>query len=129
MISLEKSNRRAAKSMLATPSKSASSAQNRALTIRRLYETYCSLCKRENALHPLTSTEFVDVIGGLETLGLVGEEARGFGVIKVNGTPSKKAVRGREERVVVSWVAEKEVEECLDGPGGGILRGLLRGVD
>ena len=129
LISLEKSNRRAAKSMLATPSKSASSAQNRALTIRRLYETYCSLCKRENALHPLTSTEFVDVIGGLETLGLVGEEARGFGVIKVNGTPSKKAVRGREERVVVSWVAEKEVEECLDGPGGGILRGLLRGND
>lgn len=129
LISLEKSNRCAAKAMLATPSKTSSSAQNRALTIRKLYESYCSLCKRENALHPLTSTEFVDVIGGLETLGLVGEEARGFGMSKVNGTPSKKAAKGREERVVVSWVAEKEVEECLDGLGGGILRGLLRGDD
>ena len=115
--------------MLATPSKSSSSAQNRALTIRGLYESYCALCKRENALHPLTSTEFVDVIGGLETLGLVGEEARGFGISKVKGTPSKKAAKGQEERIVVSWVAEKEVEECLDGPGGGILSGLLRGDD
>ena len=127
LISLEKSNRSNARTIPATPSKSSLSTRNTIITIRKLYETYCSLCKRENALHPLTSTEFVDVISGLETLGLVGEEGRGFSISKAKGTPSKKAAKGKEERSIVSWVAEKELEGCLDGPGGGILRGLLRG--
>ncbi len=87
--------------------------------MRRLYESYSALCKRENALHPLTATEFADVIGGLETLGLVGGEGgRGFG-----GTP-KKGKRA-EERFVICFVDEKEVLGCLEGVGGGILRGLL----
>lgn len=129
LISLEKSGRRAAKPLFATPSKTPSSSQHAAPTIRKLYATYCSLCKRENALHPLTGTEFVDVIGGLETLGLVGEDGRGFCIGKAKGTPSKRAAKGmaKEDRSVVSWVGEKEVEGCLEGPGGGILRGLLRG--
>lgn len=129
LISLEKSKRHATRPMFATPSKSSSTAHSTTPTIRKLYETYCLLCKRENALHPLTSTEFVDVIGGLETLGLVGEEGRGFGIGKAKGTPSTRAAKGKEERSVVSWVGEKEVEDCLNGPGGGILRGLLRGND
>ncbi|CAF9926059.1 MAG: AAA ATPase [Heterodermia speciosa] len=127
LISLERSIRREAKPLFATPTKTPSSSQITTPTIRKLYGTYCLLCKRDNALHPLTSTEFVDVISGLETLGLVGEEGRGFGVGKVRGTPGKKIGRGKEDRSVVSWVGEKEVEGCLEGPGAGILRGLLRG--
>lgn len=72
LISLDKSNRAAVRSIFATPSKTSTSAHNFAPTIRALYAAYCMLCKRENALHPLTSTEFADVISGLETLGLVG---------------------------------------------------------
>ena len=34
-----------------------------------------------------------------------------------------------EERRVVSWVSEDEVEACLEGVGGAILRGLLMGMD
>ena len=126
LISLEQSNRRAARPMFATPPKSATSKENTTPTIRKLYETYCTLCKRENALHPLTSTEFVDVVDGLETMGLVGEDTRGFGIAKGRGTRSKKAAKGKEDRSVVSWVGAKELEGCLEGPGGSILRRLLR---
>jgi len=115
LISHQKSGRKAASSIFATPSKKAAVAP----TVRRLHESYSALCKRENALHPLTATEFADVIGGLETLGLVGGEGgRGFG-----GTP-KKGKRA-EERCVICFVDEKEVLGCLEGVGGGILRGLL----
>lgn len=120
LISLEKSNRLRVHSISATPSKIIA-----APTIRKLYDTYFALCKRENALHPLTATEFVDVVGGLETLGLVGE-----GDIKLftRGTRGKRSAKG-QDRGVISFVQEAEVEECLEGVGGGILRGLLKGHD
>ena len=124
LISLEKSTRSAARRIFMTPSKAQTS---NAPTIRRLYETYTTLCKRENALHPLTKTEFADVISGLETLGLVGEAGRDFARAKGRGTPSKKAVMGKEDRSIVSWVAEKELEACLEGAGGAILKSLLKG--
>lgn len=125
LISLEKLNRRRYRSVMDTPSKT--SVMDTAPSIRKLYDTYCSLCKRENTLHPLTATEFTDVVGGLETLGLVGEgDGRGF----AKGTPRKKMKGGTgEERRVVSWVSEGEVEGCLEGVGGVILRGLLTGDD
>ncbi|KAL8819249.1 MAG: hypothetical protein Q9223_002280 [Gallowayella weberi] len=119
LISLEKRNRRSQRHpIFDTPSKSPATPH---ATIHKLYETYCLLCKRDNALHPLTAVEFCDVIGGLETLGLVGEGgAKGLG----KSTPSKKSGK-REDRRVSSWVSEKEFECCLDGAGGAILRGLL----
>ncbi|KAL8731741.1 MAG: hypothetical protein Q9166_003188 [cf. Caloplaca sp. 2 TL-2023] len=124
LISLEKKNRLSRRHpVLDTPSKSPG---NSSPTIRNLYETYCLLCKRENALHPLTAVEFCDVVGGLETLGLIGEgEARGLGKSTPNkSTPSKKLGK-REDKRVLSWVSEGEFEGCLDGAGGAILRGLL----
>lgn len=126
LIHLDKSNRAAARSIFVSPSHSSIAAHNSTPTIRRLYETYCTLCTRENALHPLTSTEFADVISGLETLGLVGEKGKGFAA-KAPRTPSKKGAKGTEERKVVSWVGEKEVEACLEGVGGNVLRGFLIG--
>ena len=59
------------------------------------------------------------------------EEKKGslFGV-KV-GTPSRqgKGMGGlvAEERRVVCFVDEKELEGCLDGVGGSLLQGLLIG--
>ena len=119
LLSHQKTSRKAVSSVFSTPSKASP-----APTVRMLYQTYCSLCRRDNALHPLTSTEFADVVSGLETLGLVGEEktGRGFGM-----TPSKKG-KGKgmgEEKRVVGFVDEKEVKSCLDGVSGGILRSLL----
>lgn len=123
LISLEKSNRRRCRSILDTPSKT--SAMSTAPSIRKLYDTYCSLCKRENTLHPLTATEFADVVGGLETLGLVGKgDARSFTRV----TAGKKAKGGAgDERRVVSWVSEGEIKGCLEGVSGTILKGLLLG--
>lgn len=120
LISHQKAIRKAPSSIFATPSKSST-----APSVRQLYVTYCTLCKRDNTLHPLTSTEFADVISGLETLGLLGEEKGGSGFKQMTGTPSNKTKRRGEERRVVSFVDEGEVKKCLDGVGGGILRSLL----
>ena len=117
-------SKKGACSVFATPSKCPP-----APTVRSLYETYCGLCKRDKALHPLTSTEFADVVSGLETLSLIGEEksGRGFGVVpSTPSTPSKKGKGGLgKEKRVVSFVDEAEVKSCLYGVGGGILRNLL----
>lgn len=121
LISLQKSNRCAHQSVFETPTKPSSSST--APTIRKLYEVYRGLCQRENSLHPLTATEFMDVIGGLETLGLLGnQDGKGF----ARRVGEKKGGKG-EERTVVSWVSESELAGCLDGEGGNILKGLLRG--
>lgn len=120
LIFLEKSNRRRVHSIFTTPSKTSTTP-----TIPKLYDTYRALCKRENALHPLTATEFVDVVGGLETLGLLGEgDVQGFS----RGKLGKRSTTG-EDRRIVSLVRETEVEGCLKGVGGGILQGLLKGND
>ncbi|KAL8768111.1 MAG: hypothetical protein Q9209_005574 [Squamulea sp. 1 TL-2023] len=104
-----------------TPSTPSKSSWNTCPTVRRVYETYCLLCKRDNALHPLTAVEFYDVFGGLETLGLAGESsARGLS----KSTPSKRSAK-REDRRLSSWVSEKDFECCLGGMGGSILQGLL----
>ena len=125
LISYQKSTRQVVSSIFATPTKTNIAAP----TIPELYGTYCMLCKRENALHPLTGTEFADVISGLETLGLVGEEGggRGFGV--EGRTPSRKRKGIWEEKKLLSLVDEREVRGVLDRLGGGILRGLLGGED
>lgn len=120
LISLQKTSCQA-QSAFETPTKPSS--MSMVPTVRKLYKIYHGLCKRENGLHPLTATEFMDVIGGLETLGLLGnEDGRGF----ARTASEKKGGKG-EERMIVSWVSESEVERCLDGVGGDILRGLLRG--
>ena len=108
-------------------------------TLKELHETYCALCKRENSLHPLSATEFADVIGGLETLGLLSQSNGDKGPSFLHtGTPSRKkkstmatssAFGGADERRVVSYLNEAEIEACLNGPGGDILRDLLHGDD
>lgn len=134
LIALER-NRRVME-VPSTPSKSRSSAP----TVKQAFDTYCTLCRNDNILHPLTSTEFKDVLGNLETMGLVGEyQGRGRGGTLGGGsdvrrTPSKSGNimstphKGMDEQGLVCYVSQPEIEGQIAGPGEGILRRLLRGV-
>lgn len=130
LISHQMASRKGMSSIFETPSKTPMPLPP---TVTKLYQTYCTLCKRENALHALTATEFTDVISGLETLGLIGEEKKGF-MFGVRAVASGRKGRGkglesfgRENKRMVCFVDEKEVQGCLEGVGGTILRGLLNG--
>lgn len=134
LSALEKKKREApSSSIFATPSKSA----NAAPTIKQLFEAYSALCKRENLLHPLTSMEFRDVVGGLETLSLVSAvEGRGgsFAVpITPSRTPSRRGKGGfagavvGDERRMAGCVGHAELAAALKGPGSDILREILEG--
>ena len=118
LLSFQKTSRKALTSKVPCTRKLSSAAP----TIKRLHETYCKLCRSENALDPLTATEFADVISGLETLGLVGDEDGGRAFTKRN-TPRKE--NRREERQLVSFVEAREVQACFHGTSGAILKGLL----
>ncbi|KAI9789648.1 MAG: AAA ATPase [Candelina submexicana] len=129
LVALEKKKRISpSNSIFATPSKTASAAP----TVRVLFEAYCGLCKRDGMLHPLSSTEFRDVLGSLETLSLVAGADGKAGSFSIPGTPSKKgraafgAGQG-DERRVASCVGDKEIETAVEGVGGGILKAILSG--
>lgn len=133
LIALERKRREM--EVPSTPSKSRSSAP----TVKQAFDTYCTLCRNDNILHPLTSTEFKDVLSNLETMGLVGEyQGRGRGGTLAGGsdirrTPSKSGNvtstphKGMDEQGLVCFVSQSEIEGQIAGPGEGILRRLLRG--
>ncbi|KAL4937013.1 hypothetical protein BDV06DRAFT_203806 [Aspergillus oleicola] len=116
-----------------TPSKS----KNLAPTIKQIFDAYCTMCRTDNILHPLTATEFKDVLGSLETLGLVGEyQSRGRGGTVAGGsdvrrTPSKSSgtslSKALDEQSLICFVSQKEIEGQISGPGEGILRRLFFG--
>ncbi|RFU36096.1 hypothetical protein B7463_g236, partial [Scytalidium lignicola] len=130
LVALEKRKRENAANVMATPSKSTAVAP----TVKALYSTYCMLCTRDAVLHPLTSTEFRDVIGSLETLSLINQiDGRNGSFVAL--TPSK---RGRkpgfsstigvgDERRVGSCVSEREIAQAVEGLGAGILKSILSG--
>ncbi|KAF1355270.1 P-loop containing nucleoside triphosphate hydrolase protein [Delphinella strobiligena] len=159
LATLEKMNANASASarassatdIFATPSKR-SAAESQAPTIKTLFETYTSLCRRENLLHPLTSSEFRDVVEGLEMLSLVARveggrrNGSGSGSGSANGsfsvpaTPSRTPSRrgknaggiggfvggtGGDERRMSCCVGFAEVLESLKGPGSEILREMM----
>jgi cell division control protein 6 len=129
LIALEKRKRAAATAKIMTnPSKNA----NVAPTVAALYSAYCALCKRDSILHPLTSTEFRDVVSSLETMSLVAPVHGKNGSFDVMSTPSKrgrKAFSGTtaDEKRFASCVSEKEVEQAVEGLGSGILKAILGG--
>lgn len=154
LVSLERKKKRRAirtADLTGTPSKPRA-ADRAAPTMRALYETYAALCKRDGMLHPLTGTEFRDVVGSLETLSLItpldgtgrtgrggGGGGGGFGGSRTS-TPSRSGKRRAratttglvnggamaDERRLASCVAEKELLAAVHGGvAGGILRGLL----
>ncbi len=123
-------NLRSRKRILRTPSKSDSQAST-APTIRTFFEAYKALCKRDDLLHALSSTEFRDVIGNLETLSLVTSVDGRSGLLSAPGTPGKRgrstfgAVTMADERRVFSCVGLKELDGALEGAGSGILTKIL----
>jgi cell division control protein 6 len=82
-------------------------------------------------LHPLTSTEFRDVISSLETLSLVTIlDSGNGGSLGLLRTPSKRGKSGGlgngDERKVGSCVEEGEVEAAIEGAGSQILKAIMR---
>ncbi|KAI1390315.1 cell division control protein Cdc6 [Hypoxylon trugodes] len=132
LMALEKRNRASrASSVLATPTKS----QTVAPTIKILFDTYCLLCTRESVLHPLSSSEFREVIGSLETLSLVSAVDGKTGSLAMLQTPSKRGKKNgfgsgvglADEKRVASCVGEKELEQAVEGLGADILKSILSG--
>lgn len=129
LIALEKRKRELSSNVMATPSKSRVVAP----TIKALYDVYCMLCKHDSILHPLTSTEFRDVVGSLETLSLISAVDGKNGSFVGLSTPSKRArkfgggIGVGDEKRVGSCVGEKEVAAAVEGLGAGILKNILSG--
>ncbi|KAF6837582.1 cell division control protein [Colletotrichum plurivorum] len=128
LVAYEKRNRATKMANgLATPTK----AQTLAPTVKSLYETYTILCTRDNDLHPLSSSEFREVVGSLETLGLINPVDGKTGGLVAIQTPSKRgrkaAMPTGEDKRVASCVGEKEMEGITDGVASGILKSILSG--
>jgi len=129
LVALEKRKREIASNVGSTPSKTRSAAP----TIKALYDVYCMLCTRDSVLHPLTSTEFRDVVGSLETLSLVGAvdgKNGSFVGMSTQARRNKKFGGGvgvGDEKRVSSCVGEKEVAQAVEGLGAGILKSILSG--
>lgn len=143
---LERRNREAVRNLSPfTPSKSnpstpSSKASITAPTIKTLFDTYAVLCKRSDAvaLHPLSSSEFREVVGSLETLSLVaGVDGKNGSFVSTSsqpGTPSGRKGRKAafvggsvDDKRVASCVGDKELEQAAEGPGADILRSILSG--
>ncbi|KAI0185405.1 cell division control protein 18 [Xylaria flabelliformis] len=132
LMALEKRNR---VTRLLFVSQSPAKSQTAAPTIKSLYETYNLLCTRDSVLHPLSGSEFREVIGSLETLSLVSEVDGKTGSLAMLQTPSKRAKRNgfavgvglADERRVASCVGEKELEQAIEGLGEDILQSILSG--
>ena len=140
-----------------TPSKRQPPPPQSPPTIRSLYTQYTTLCTRSSsALQPLSSTEFADVVTGLETMGLVvfaeGSKSRGNNSATTTPTTTVRGGRfvdrfqltplsckskrtamssggsGKEERRLVACVGRKDVEGSLgEGVAGESLRGFFEG--
>ncbi|KAI3323630.1 cell division control protein [Xylariaceae sp. AK1471] len=132
LMALEKRNK-ASRTVLV--SQSPSKSRTAAPTIKLLYETYSLLCTRDSVLHPLSGSEFREVVGSLETLSLVSEVDGKTGSLAMLQTPSKRAKRIgfaagvglADERKVASCIGEKELEQAIEGLGADILRSILSG--
>ncbi|KAK3988102.1 cell division control protein 18 [Cladorrhinum sp. PSN332] len=136
LLAIEKRNRAA---VTTTPSKSHISAP----TVKSLFDAYSKLCTRsDSVLHPLSSSEFREVVGSLETLSLITQvdgKTGSFTALMGSQTPGqrrkKKDVFGNvggammaDEKRVASCVGEKEMEGAVDdGLGSGILKSILSG--
>ncbi|KAF2842655.1 cell division control protein Cdc6 [Patellaria atrata CBS 101060] len=133
LSALETKNRASSLNIITnTPSKPCITTTS-APTVRTLFEVYTVLCKRENVLHPLTSTEFRDILSSLEALSLISSAEGKQGSFTPATTPSRKGRGGGfgthviEEKQVASCIGRKELTATIEGAGSSILRGILDG--
>ncbi|EAQ93253.1 hypothetical protein CHGG_01488 [Chaetomium globosum CBS 148.51] len=148
LMAIEKRNRSTQAAQAAsTPTTPSSRTRGvTAPTIKTLYAAYCTLCTQDSLLHPLSSSEFREVVGSLETLSLVAPvdgKSGSFVALLQGGTPTPKRGRKKkdvfafggsggsglaaDEKRVASCVGEREMEGAVEGLGAGILRGILSG--
>ncbi|AEO53533.1 hypothetical protein MYCTH_2294999 [Thermothelomyces thermophilus ATCC 42464] len=165
LMAIEKRNRsaQAAAAAVQTPSSATPttpSSRTRpvatAPTVKTLYDSYCTLCRQDSLLHPLSSSEFREVISSLETLSLItpvdGKTGsfvglQGGSVVGATTPGTPKRTRRKkdvffggfggtgiggggltaDEQRVASCVGEREMEAAVEGLGAGILRGILSG--
>lgn len=125
-------NRTRATFRLSGPPSTPSKSQSLAPTIKNLFEAYCRLCTQDSLLHPLSSSEFREVVGSLQTLGLVNDVDGKSGSFGTPQTPSKRGRKSSnlssgDDKRVSSSVGEKDMESMTDGIGSGILKGILQG--
>ncbi|KAK0667385.1 putative cell division control protein, partial [Cercophora samala] len=125
-----------------TPSKNQHQ-QPLAPTVKSLYESYARLCRTDSVLHPLSSSEFREVVGSLEMVSLIAEVDGRNGSFGLARTPSSRRGKRKDvfgmgdmkvglvadERRVASCVGFKEMEGVVEGEGRGqgILRRVLSG--
>jgi cell division control protein 6 len=122
LVSLEKQTLARLKELaLSTPSKS-TFAKSTGVEVRKLFDMYKDLCTKEGALTVLTRTEFGEVIDGLMEASLVREAGKGYGM---KGKSRNVIVGINIEKRVESAVTEKELQACLEGVGGEVLKSLL----
>ncbi|KAK4136371.1 cell division control protein Cdc6 [Trichocladium antarcticum] len=144
LMAIEKRNRAAQAETACTPA-TPSKPRISAPTIKTLYESYSLLCTQDSILHPLSSSEFREVVGSLETLSLitpVDGKTGSFAALHHTPGSSKRGRRKKDvfagngggsglmgdEKRVASCVGEREVEGAVvDGMGAGILRSILSG--
>jgi len=131
LSSIEAKCRATTSSVSVTPSRKA----NAAPTVKALYEAYTALCKRDRLIHPLTSTEYRDIVASLETQSLVSVVEGKSGTFTPAATPSKRSRGGKasglggfaaEERRLASCVGIVELRQALNGAGSEILLDLLK---
>jgi cell division control protein 6 len=131
LCSLVAYENRARASMKAGDGVPVSKAQTLAPSIKILFNTYCRLCTRDSVLHPLSSSEFREVVGSLETLGLVNAVDGKIGSFATPQTPSKRGrkatVASGDDKRIASATGDKDMESMTDGIGAGILRSILSG--
>jgi cell division control protein 6 len=147
LMAIEKRNRAAQTQAAAASTPTTPSSRARAVTaptIKTLYDAYCALCTQDSLLHPLSSSEFREVVGSLETLSLIAPvDGKSGSFVSLPGTPTVKRGRKKkdvfafggcgggalavDEKRVASCVGEREMEGAVDGLGAGILRGILSG--
>ncbi|KAK3379573.1 hypothetical protein B0T24DRAFT_695352 [Lasiosphaeria ovina] len=104
-------------------------------TVKVLYDAYGLLYTRDSVLHPLSSSEFREVVGSLETLSLISAvdgKTGSFAVLQTPGRRRRKDIFANihglaDEKRVASCVGEKEMEQAVEGLGVGILRSILSG--
>jgi cell division control protein 6 len=121
LVAAEKKRRE--RDPFSTPSKNA----NKKPMLKDLFASYTGLCKSENMLCPLSSTEFRDVVMSLDTLGLVQEASARASFLTPTRTPSRLGSKSIEDKQFTSALSERELEEHLHGPGAEILKKLLHG--
>jgi cell division control protein 6 len=148
LIAIERRNR-AAKGLAAstplssgtngsTPSSTAKSSKITAPTVKTLFDAYATLCKEDSVLHPLSSSEFREVVGSLETLSLVAPvDGKTGSFAPSSGLQTPGSGKGRkksafsmgsgDEKRMASCVGEREIEQAVDGLGADILRSILSG--